>query len=65
MLNGRITPELNDWTNVSTTANRGGLSVVDWFICDKPGIKYFKSLKVEPYVDFLERCNLINSVAST
>ena len=63
LVNGRITPKHNNWTNVST-ANRGGTSVVDYLTCDYESIKYIKELKITPLVDFLEQNNLINSVQS-
>ena len=64
ILNGRITPHLDDWTNKST-CNIGGCSVVDYFTCNYEYLHYFEELKVIPFSDFIEQSSLIDQIKST
>lgn len=64
IVNGRITPHLNAYTNVSI-ANLGGSSVVDFITSNYDGLQYFKEMRVTPLLHFLDNNNLTSTVRTT
>ena len=58
ILNGRISPENNDYTSKSTK----GISVVDYFIEPHSNLSCFENFTVTPCLDIIEKHNLFNFI---
>ena len=56
ILNGRISPENNNYTSKSTK----GISVVDYFIVPHSNLSCFENFTVTPCLDIIEKHNLFN-----
>ena len=63
IVNGRVTPHFDNWTN-NSTCNIGGCSVVDYFTCNYDYLQYFEKLEVIPFSDFIDQNLLIDQVQS-
>ena len=59
VLNGRITPEYDNFTSISVK----GSSVVDYFITNHTSLKYCKEMKIHTVTDLIDRLNIAKLIS--